>query len=295
MSKNIYSFFNKTSGELPQAEPLNETEVNRYMKEFRNRTNTEPSSRRLPFMYKSVIAASLALVMAIGGTIGYNHFSSAVEHTQPASPFVMTVNAEEITPNETLFSNPLNYGLMISDNDNGDVVYRLDLKLECKGDNIKSITYTIDKDTIGIVYDGDLNPAIGGTPAESANDDGTFSEDAVKKAYTSVTFDYVNQNPEGFSFEIFGIGDSTITANKEALFSYEHLEEKCEQLNNLIGNTIHCTAEYNDGTTVEQDIKIGATISTFSETFPDEYNALPKANRPEKDYRDVFVTFTAAE
>ena len=38
MSKNIYSFFNKTSGELPQAEPLNETEVNRYMKEFRNRT-----------------------------------------------------------------------------------------------------------------------------------------------------------------------------------------------------------------------------------------------------------------
>ena len=97
------------------------------------------------------------------------------------------------------------------------------------------------------------------------------------------------------SFEIFGTGDSTITANKEALFSYEHLEKKCEQLNNLIGNTIHCTAEYNDGTTVEQDIKIGATISTFSEAFPDEYNAMPEDDRPEKDYCDVFVTFTAVE
>lgn len=286
MSKNIYSFFNKTSGELPQAEPLNETEVNRYMKEFRNRTNTKTHGR-IPFMYKSVIAASLALVMVIGGTIGYNHFSSTVEQT--TSPFVMTVNAEEITPNETLFSNPLNYGLAVSEDDNGNVAYCLDLKLECKGDNIKSITYTLDKDTIGVVYNDDSNPFVSGTQADDAEDNENGDD------LSSVTLDYGNQNPEGCFFEIFGIGNSTITANKEALFSYEHLEEKCEHLNNLIGNTIHCTAEYNDGTTAEQDIKIGATVAAFSEAFPDDYNAMPEDDRPEKDYRDVFVTFTAAE
>ena len=292
MSKNIYSFFNKTSGELPQAEPLNETEVNRYMKEFRNRTNAETSSRRLPFMYKSVIAASLALVMAIGGTIGYNHFLSAVEKT--TSPFVMTVNAEEIMPNETSFPNPRDYSLGLSENNSGLVTYCLGFKLECKGDNIKSITYTLDKDRIGIVYKGDLNPVVSGTLADISYYDGSCFEDFLNNAYTSVTFDYDNQNPEGFTFYIFG-AEYSITANQEALFSDENLEEKCEQLNDLIGNTIHCTAEYSDGTTAEQDIKIGAAISVFSETFPDYYNALPENDRPEKDYRDVFVTFTAAE
>ena len=293
MSKNIYNFFNKTSGELPQTGPLSEKEINRYMKEFRNRTNTETSSRRLPFMYKSVIAASLAIVIAIGGTIGYNHFSSTVEQT--TNPFVVTVNAEEITPNETLFSNPLNYGLAVSDDDNGDVVYCLDLKLECKGDNIKSITYALDKDTMNIVYKSDMNLVVDGTQADSTNDTEMFSEDVEKKAYTSVTFDYSNQTPESFYFVISGVGDSTIIADKDALFSYEHLEKKCEQINNLISNTIHCTAEYNDGTTAKQDIKIGATVAAFSEAFPDDYNAMPEDDRPKKDYRDVFVTFTAAE
>lgn len=286
MNKDIYSLFNCTGGEIPNAEPLDDTEVKKYMERFENDLITK---RRIPFVYKSAIAASLALVMAIGGTIGYNHFSGTEEQT--ASPFVMTVNAEEIIPNETRFPDPRDYSLGLSENNSGLVTYCLGFKLECKGDNIKSITYTLDKDRIGIVYKGDLNPVVSGTLADIPYSDNSYFESFANNVYTSVTFDYDNQNPEGFSFYVFGVG----SANKEALFSDENLEEKCEQLNDLIGNTIHCTAEYNDGTTAEQDIKIGAAISVFSETFPDYYNALPENDRPEKDYRDVFVTFTAAE
>ena len=328
MSKDIYRYFNNTVGDIPQAQPLSETEVNRYMKEFRNRTNTETSSRRLPFMYKSVIAASLALVMAIGGTIGYNHFSSTVEQT--TSPFIMTVNAEEVTAEKASLLNITgDYGLSLSENNNGNIYYCLNFLPECKGDNIKSVTYSLDNGTIGIVCRKDNNPVISGfltsddsfneiyTVKYSQEDEEALNEammnnysdslenpevEAImtryeKRAYNTVTIDYNNQNPEGYNFEIFGVGNNSIITNKDALFAINKstINEKYEQFNKLISNIIHCTAEYNDGTTVEQDIKIGATISTFSEAFPDEYNAMPEDDRPEKDYCDVFVTFTAVE
>ena len=72
------------------------------------------------------------------------------------------------------------------------------------------------------------------------------------------------------------------------------MEEKCNVLDKLINNTIHCTAEYTDGTTMVQDIKIGTTISTLSEVFPDEYNTIfDNDDKSLKNHRDVFVTYTA--
>ena len=237
-------------------------------------------------MYKGIIAASLALIMTIGGTIGYHRFT-----TPSINPFIMTVNAEELIPNTTQIPIPQKYGLSLSERDDGRITYCLDFTLECRGENIQSVTYTLDKDNIGIVYCNNQNPVIRSTETTD-----TEFNDNSKKSYTSVTLDYNNQNPEGFTFEIFGIGDDTITANKTSLFSSDskRLEEKCNVLDKLINNTIHCTAEYTDGTTMVQDIKIGTTISTLSEVFPDEYNTIfDNDDKSLKNHRDVFVTYTA--
>ena len=286
MDKDIYRLLNNTNSEIPQQQPLTDSEVNHYMEDFRQKTNSNANTKnRNPFRYRGIIAASLVLIMAIGGTIGYHRFT-----TPSTNPFIMTVNAEELLPNNTLISTPQNYGLALSEKDDGKIAYCLDFTLECKGDNIQSVTYTLDKDIIGIVYRNNLNPVIKGTKATDAE----FCDNS-KKAYTSVTFDYNNQNPEGFTFEIFGIGDDTITADKTSLFSSDsnHLEEKRNVLDRLINNTVHCTAEYTDGTTMVQDIKIGTTISTLSEVFPDEYATIPDNGKSLKNHRDVFVTYTA--
>ncbi|MBQ7521545.1 MAG: hypothetical protein IJU14_01540 [Clostridia bacterium] len=291
MDKDIYRLLNNTNSEIPQEQPLTDSEVNHYMKDFRQRTNPNTKNRN-SFKYRGIIAASLALIMTIGGTIGYHRFT-----TPSTNPFIMTVNAEELMPNNTLISTPQNYGLAISERDDGRIVYCLDFTLECKGDNIQSVTYTLDKDNIGIFYRNHQNPVIKGTEATDTEFNDNAENGYTKKAYTSVTFDYNNQTPEGFTFEIFGIGDDSITADKTSLFSYDsnHLKEKCNVMDRLINNTVHCTAEYTDGTTMVQDIKIGTTISTLSEVFLDEYDTIPDNDKSLKNYRDVFVTYTATQ
>ncbi len=280
MSKDIYSLFNCTGGEIPNAEPLDDTEVKKYMERFENDTNTQ---RRIPFVCKSAIAASLALLIAAGGTFGYSRFTD-----QSHAPFVMTVNAAEITQGGAVVAPSRDCGLSISENDSGDVAYSLALTLECTGSDIKSVTYTLDKDVISLVSQNGEASVINGTTAENTGE---------KKAYTSVTFDYNAQNSESVDLEILGVGDPDITADKEALFSYNEsdLEAKCDVLGRLIDNTIHCTAEYSDGTKEVKDIRIGTEIKDFSEAYPDEFNAMPQEDRQEKDIRGVFVTYSAGE
>lgn len=67
MSKDIYRYFNNTSSDIPQSEPLSDREVEHYMDNFRN-TLHSGKRRKSPmtFITKS-IAAALA-VAVIGGT-----------------------------------------------------------------------------------------------------------------------------------------------------------------------------------------------------------------------------------
>ena len=118
-----------------------------------------------------------------------------------------------------------------------------------------------------------------------------------RKVYTSVTLDYDNQCPDGFTLSIVGVSDDDVTAHKDELFighDTSHIELKEEWLGKLVGDTIHCTVTFKDGTVQTQDIVIDTTISTYSDEHPVEFEGLPDDIKDTKDYTEVFVTYSLA-
>ena len=78
----------------------------------------------------------------------------------------MTVNAAEITKD-----NPVSVGIgegdmSIATKDDG-LEYYIDLPLAVKGENIKSVTYSVDKDAIAVHCRKDNNPVIDGDVVRS--------------------------------------------------------------------------------------------------------------------------------
>lgn len=125
----------------------------------------------------------------------------------------------------------------------------------------------------------------------------------TQSAYSSVTFAYDNQKPEGSSFYYAGFAEDL--SGKD----YEYLKEHKDELYNvcgdealfdeqksciekLIGRTVHCTVAFDDGTEQKRDIVLGARVSTYSREYPEEYASLPDDIKADKDYKGVFVTYT---
>lgn len=303
--------------------------VEKMLSTARNFDKKEKIIDMKSFNYKGVIAASLAVVTAVGGIIGFNSFNGSRDSFISENSFVITANAEEIgVEKSAVVSIPDNYGLCYSENEDGRIEYQLDLSFECKGDNISSITYSVDKDAIGVICRKDNDPVIQGKPTENityslhtvtyteedqrAIDDAmekeykdTLENPAVeqimdmyeRKVYTSVTLDYNNQNPDGFTLGIVGVSDDDVTAHKDEIFigrDTSRLESKKEWLGKLVGNIVHCTVTFEDGTVQTQDIVIDTTISTYSNEHPVEFNGLPDDIKDIKDYTGVFVTYSLA-
>lgn len=262
---------------------------------------------------KGAVAASLAVAVTAGAVIGFNLFGGK------ANSFVMTVNAAEITKD-----NPVSVGIgegdmSIATKDDG-LEYYIDLPLSVKGENIKSVTYSVDKDAIAVHCRKDNNPVIDGDVVSESIDtlfDVKHIEDDQKaldaamendhqsdfekhaseeilnryegKKYTSITLAYNNQNPDGCAIGIVG------KRTNEPVPDDESLEAKANRLDTIIGNTLYCTVVFNDGTEQKQSIQIGATVTNFGTAHTESFNQLTEEEKALKDYTDVFVTYSITE
>ena len=263
---------------------------------------------------KSAVAASVAVAVTAGAIIGFNLLGSK------ANSFVMTVNAAEITKDNPISVEIGEGGMSIATKDDG-MEYYIDLPLSVKGENIKSVTYSVDKDAIAVHCRKDNNPVIDGDVVSESIDtlfDQTHIADDMKvletamenegqsvvetnsleekllnsyvgKKYSSITLAYDNQNPDGCAIGIVG------KRTNEPVPDDESLEAKAKQLDSIIGNTLYCTVTFDDGTAQKQSIHIGTTVTNFGTAHSESFNQLTEEEKALKDYTDVFVTYSITE
>ena len=263
---------------------------------------------------KSAVAASVAVAVTAGAIIGFNLLGSK------ANSFVMTVNAAEITKDNPVSVGLGEGGMSIAQKDDG-MEYYIDLPLSVKGENIKSVTYSVDKDAIAVHCRKDNNPVIDGDVVSESIDtlfDQTHIADDMKvletamenegqsvvetnsleekllnsyvgKKYSSITLAYDNQNPDGCAIGIVG------KRTNEPVPDDESLEAKAKQLDSIIGNTLYCTVTFDDGTVQKQSIHIGTTVTNFGTAHAESFNQLTKEEKALKDYTYVFVTYSITE
>ena len=263
---------------------------------------------------KGAVAASLAVAVTAGAVIGFNLFGGK------ANSFVMTVNAAEITKDNPVSVGLGEGGMSIAQKDDG-MEYYIDLPLYVKGEHIKSVTYSVDKDAIAVHCRKDNNPVIDGDVVSESIDtlfDQTHIADDMKvletamenegqsvvetnsleekllnsyvgKKYSSITLAYDNQNPDGCAIGIVG------KRTNEPVPDDESLEAKAKQLDSIIGNTLYCTVTFDDGTVQNQSIHIGTTVTNFGTAHSESFNQLTEEEKALKDYTDVFVTYSITE
>ena len=263
---------------------------------------------------KGAVAASLAVAVTAGAVIGFNLFGGK------ANSFVMTVNAAEITKDNPVSVGLGEGGMSIAQKDDG-MEYYIDLPLYVKGEHIKSVTYSVDKDAIAVHCRKDNNPVIDGDVVSESIDtlfDQTHIADDMKvletamenegqsvvetnsleekllnsyvgKKYSSITLAYDNQNPDGCAIGIVG------KRTNEPVPDDESLEAKAKQLDSIIGNTLYCTVTFDDGAVQNQSIHIGTTVTNFGTAHSESFNQLTEEEKALTDYTDVFVTYSITE
>lgn len=211
-------------------------------------------------------------------------------------------------------------GMTVAPTDNG-IAYYVDLPVKVDGEGIKSVTYSVEKDAIAIHCRKDNNPVLDGEviadnldtlfDIKYIEDDMKLLDDAMDKyntdsaeeimsrydgkKYSSVTIDYANQRPEGFTLGITG-SNLEIGAHKDEILNTKKddnsLNTQAEWTEKLISNTVICTVKYGDGREERRSIKIGATVSDFSVANEKDFSNLSDEEKEQKNYRDVFVTFS---
>ena len=282
---------------------------------------------------KGAVAASLVVAVTAGSVIGFNLFGNKAENA-----FVMKVGAAELSAEKSVsIGIDEDKGLNLSEGSDSIAAFSVGMPIVCEGKDIKSVTYSVDSGSLIVTSRRDNNPVISGTKSEDnrsypyslsmteedrkelnaiidseapdgATEEQNAAENAVyarytQSAYSSVTFAYDNQKPEGSSFYYAGFAEDL--SGKD----YEYLKEHKDELYNvcgdealfdeqksciekLIGRTVHCTVAFDDGTEQKRDIVLGARVSTYSREYPEEYASLPDDIKADKDYKGVFVTYT---
>lgn len=287
-------------------------------REFDKKENVIDMKNRI----KGAVAASLAAAICAGAVAGINIFSGGEQS------FVMTVNAAEIDRGEKISVGIGDGGMSVAPRDDG-MEYCVDLPLAVSGDGIESVTYSVEKDAIAVTCRKDNNPVIDGElicnrldtifDVDYIEADQKALDDAMEieyrdtlenpeaeeimsryegKKYSSVTLAYENQKPDGCVIGIVGKSSSEIASRKNELLNTsdndESLSAQRDLIEELIGNTVHCTVRFEDGSEEKLDIEIGAEISTFGEAYSESFSELTDAEKEMKDYKGVFVTYTAA-
>ena len=282
---------------------------------------------------KAVIAASLAAVLAVGGAFGISIMNPKAENA-----FVLKVNAAELGGDNTAeIGINEDKGLSLSEGSDSIAAYSIGMPMICEGKNIDTVTYSVDSGVLVVSSRKDNDPVISGviskdkrrfpysvsmtekdrkainaiiekespdgaTPEQNAAEDAIWAN-YTQEVYSSVTFAYDNQKPEGSCFSYAGFAEDLseedynyLKAHKDELYNIygdeKLFDAQRDCVERIIGKTVHCTVRFKDGSEQTQDVKIGTTVSIYSKEFPGEANSLPEDIKKAKDYKGVFVTYS---
>lgn len=239
---------------------------------------------------QSTVAAAVCLALIFG--IGYkiNLEQLGLQKTETVKPektqttadtnsFVVKVNAAEIKHTKKnqmkVYANP-GYTSMWCDGDAGKqfVSYNINAPLQFEGNNIKTVTYRINKGHFFV------------TKAEHSK---YFKEGELCKGSSQANYRFFTVNaketPEKqFTVSITDDDCKISSADATALFDGKaESDSELHARNKALGNvTITCTATFNDGTQKSVNIKVKHQKLTGAQVQNSKFN---------KDKKYIFVTF----
>lgn len=223
----------------------------------------------------SIIAASLALVIALGAVFTFG--------TKDKSSFVMTVNAEEISKDKSAYieldEKNTEYGMSI--HYDGNVIGSFPVYVGCKGEDIETVTYSIDRGALLTSTRINDNKIVDGiiAPKDDYNNGISINgENSIARAYYSFTVGYKDQ-PDSFEYTTKNEikSDFLMSAvinnkdlpqeNQKEIKKYANLcqnssgdvfEKSFHKLLSKLydGTRITLTAKYKDGTEKSQTVEL---------------------------------------
>ncbi|MBQ8134327.1 MAG: hypothetical protein IJ192_07990 [Clostridia bacterium] len=203
--------------------------------------------------FTGMVAASLAVVIA-GGTVAGQLLSSnqakltsstissqAPKNVSSPNSFTLMVNAAELTKEATVVSASGNsdvnnsakinvpgingFNMSEGDDFNGYTVgYALPMDISCIGENIKSVTYSVDVGAISVSYYKDENPVIGGTETNRCDNTPEYGV-PLKPKYQKLEDELAKEIPDNTEGEV-KLSDEDLKKLEQIDKSLENTEMK---------------------------------------------------------------------
>ena len=238
--------------------------------------------KRRKFTPIALSVACIVFFVSIGLIYNYDKILQKMDSNISLS-FTINTAAGELNEN---YATPALYGngfntKGISETADGSVCVNVVAPFTCNGENIKNITYSINKGCFQIVtssdypliitdgqkYEGDVSDYPGGS---IPNFDKT--ETIEELYYTEFTVDYENQTNE---YTTINICEKSKLTNQDAITSAGsdidvNEQKKCfdELYKDVV---ITCTVTYTDGTTEDKNIVVVNNIREFGEVIEEFY------------------------
>ena len=249
------------------------------VKKTPSKSKRRKSTMRKHRIIQSAVAAAACLALILG--IGYKVIQKTetikpekVQTTAGTNSFVVKVNAAEIKHTKKnqmkVYANP-SYTSVWCDGNAGKqfVSYTIKTPLQFEGNNIKTVTYRINKGHFFV------------TKAEHSK---YFKEGELCKGSSQSDYRFFTINAKEFTVSITDDDCKISSADATALFDGKaESDSELHARNKALGNvTITCTATFNDGTQKSVNIKVKHQKLTGAQTNSSKF---------EKDKKYIFVTF----
>lgn len=223
------------------------------------------------------IAACAVFIIAL---VGWNVMENYGKRTEAANSFTMYAAASELKSNvSVLMANSGFEGSMSGDTDEGSVTYSTVLPFYCKGDNIKSITYKINRGAFQLADCPASKSLISKKVAPP--DNSGYAVARQKEIYTEFTIDYKQQVKPGGAIRFMEmVGKKENVAHAGGVSSTAPNERK-QMLDEVFKDVkIECIVNFNDGSKQRKKFHFENKVMTMQEAnqgrkcaFPDRKDA----------------------
>ncbi|MCH5250594.1 MAG: hypothetical protein J1E98_11705 [Lachnospiraceae bacterium] len=246
------------------------------------RTEENNTMKKVHYKAYAAAAACAALVIFTGISTGFwNRLDSNSQEDENESistienMFTLKVMAAELEEGEPVV---LNVGgndnsSVLGATDNGEISYCINAPFTCEGENIETVTYSVNNGAFQIVqptnesiivdgqlYNYEMNTGqIGGYYSEENN--GLPSRSYKTFFYKSFTLDYDTQSDDYTWINICNALPYDSETFNLIWGDESSAQDTSNGINNLLDNTvITCTVNYLDGTKQSADILVGSQI-----------------------------------
>lgn len=150
-----------------------------------------------------------------------------------------------------------------------------DKSISCQGNNVKTITYSINKGAFQILDDPADSLVIDGEEIENLNAGMSKPQDATEdyqvRSFTRFTVAYDNQTPKGS--DIMLVDDSVSGEYANRLFDANgepDLESQRQALAEILSQVVlDCSVEYTDGSSASMSVSPSVRIALNTQTAED--------------------------